>query len=125
MVELLKEKHRPEIRDTLFGDLPFSEWPGESSTPAQDEPWLSFVKARQLIEMGDNSKGEEILRRILSMHGLESRHYLQAWHFLRELGAQPVAGEAKRLYGVVVEAALESGLDIVAAYADGTARYFN
>jgi hypothetical protein len=59
------------------------------------------------------------------MRGLESRHYLQAWHFLRELGVQANADEAKRVYGVVVEVALESGLDIVAAYADGAARYFN
>ncbi len=125
MVEPTKEKQRPEVRDTLFGDMPLSEWPRESSTPAQDEPWLSFVKARQHIEIGDQSKGEEILRLILSMKDLESRHYLQAWHFLREIGEQPAAGEAKKLYGVVVEVALESGLDIVAAYADKAARYFN
>lgn len=121
----MKQSESAEIRDTLFGDMPLSEWPPESSTPEQVEPWLSFVKARQQIETGDKSRGVETLRLILSMHGLESRHYLQAWHFLRELGAQPTADEAKRVYGVVVEVALENGLDIVAAYADGAARYFN
>lgn len=59
------------------------------------------------------------------MPDLESRHYLQAWHFLRELGEQPSAVEAKQLYGVVVEVGMDEGLDIVAAYADHTARYFN
>ena len=34
-------------------------------------------------------------------------------------------GEGKRLYGVVVEVGMENGLDILAAYVDGTARYFN
>lgn len=33
--------------------------------------------------------------------------------------------EAKRLDGVVVEVALDQGLDILAAYADHSARYYN
>ena len=60
----------------------------------------------------------------MSKPGLESRHYLQAWHFLRELGVDPTDG-GKQVLGVVVEVALPKGLDIVAAYADHTARYFN
>lgn len=59
------------------------------------------------------------------MPKLESRHYVQAWHFLRESGVRPDASVAKDVFGVVVEVALPEGLDIVAAYADGTARYFN
>ena len=41
------------------------------------------------------------------------------------MGQQPEDDEGKRLYGVVVEVGLENGLDILAAYVDGTARYFN
>lgn len=59
------------------------------------------------------------------MPDLESRHYLQAWHFLRSLGFDPPPAEAKKLFGVVVEVAMKEGLDILAAYADQTARYFN
>ena len=44
---------------------------------------------------------------------------------MRELGVEPDATVEKDLLGVVVEVALPEGLDIVAAYADGTARYFN
>ena len=105
--------------------MPFSGWPGASSTAQDAEPWLSFVQARSQLGAGHQEAAKQALRRVLAMPALESRHYLQAWHFLRGLGEQPPAGEAKRLYGVVVEVALESGLDIVAAYADGTARYFN
>lgn len=115
---------QPEPRDLLFGDMPFSEWPRETSAPPPDEPWSSFVKARSLFEAGDKTGSARALQSILAMPGLESRHYLQAWQFLRHLGIQPTA-EAKQVYGVVVEVALQHGLDIVAAYADGTARYFN
>jgi len=116
---------QPAIREVLFGDLPLSQWPNESATNVDGEPWLSFVRARDQLNSGDKENSKQTLRQILVMPDLESRHYLQAWHFLRELGESPSDGEAKRLYGVVVEVALDEGLDIVAAYADHTARYFN
>lgn len=116
---------QPAIRDVLFGDLPFSQWPNESSTTVHDEPWLSFAQARDQQDSGDQASAKHTLQRILEMPDLESRHYLQAWQFLRELGESPTDGDAKRLYGVVVEVTLDEGLDIVAAYADHTARYFN
>ena len=122
-----KRRQQPPtpVRETLFGDMPFSDWPNASSTAQDAEPWLSFVRARRQLGDGHPEVAKQTLRRILAVPDLESRQYLQAWHFLRGLGEHPPAGEAKRLYGVVVEVALESGLDIVAAYADGTARYFN
>lgn len=113
------------IRDLLFGDAPSSLWPDESSTVTLEEPWLSFVQAREQLGAGDEEGAKHALRRILAMPDLESRHYLQSWHFLRGLGEQPPTSEAKHLYGVIVEVALQNGLDIVAAYADHTARYFN
>src|SRR5262249_33684872 len=112
----------PEIRDVLFGDLPFDQWPDE---PVDAEPWLSFVRARDQLNSGNSEDSKQALRQILTMSDLESRHYLQAWHFLRQLGENAAGDDAKRLYGVVVEVALEGGLDIVAAYADHRARYFN
>lgn len=116
---------QPAIRDVLFGDSPFSQWPNESATSVDGEPWLSFISARDQLNSGDEESSKQTLRRILEMPDLESRHYLQAWHFLRELGESPSEAEAKRLYGVVVEVTLDEGVDIVAAYADHTARYFN
>jgi hypothetical protein len=110
-------------RDLLFGDLPASEWP--KGNRASGEPWQSFVEASKLLESGKAAKAVETLQRILAMPDLESRHYLQAWHFLRLAHVQPAAEMAKQLYGVVVEVSLEQGLDIVAAYTDLSARYFN
>jgi hypothetical protein len=119
------QEDQPAIRDVVFGDLPLSEWPSASSELSDEEPWASFIKAGNQLNGGDEAAAKEALRGILAMPDLESRHYLQAWHFLRELGEQPSAVEAKQLYGVVVEVGMDEGLDIVAAYADHTARYFN
>lgn len=112
-----------EIRDTLFGDLPIEEWPRDQSLSA--EPWASFIEARNYMEKKKKSSAFEALQKIADMPGLESRHYLQAWHFLRQLGANPPADKAKIVYGVVVEVGMQNGADIVAAYADHTARYLH
>ncbi len=125
-----KPKKQPQkqpnlgIRDTLFGDKPFSGWPKESDT-AREKPWISFARSRETLQAGDQTAAIQILQSILTMPNLESRHYLQAWHFLREMGVQPDEDVAKKLYGVVVEVAMGNGHDILAAYADYTARYFN
>ena len=113
-----------QIRDVLFGDLPLSDWPKESAA-SDEQPWLSFIEARSCLSAGRLQDAIPIYQRILVMPDLEPRHYLQAWHFLREVGVIPDPEASNQLYGVVVEVALAEGLDIVAAYADHTARYFN
>lgn len=118
------ERPRAELRDTLFGDLPLSRWPPDSS-PAEDDPWRSFAEARRAFESNDPAAAAAPLRRVLSTPALESRHYLQAWHHLRAVGERLDAGHAKHLYGVVVEVSMPGGLDLLAAYEDGTARYYN
>lgn len=119
-----KETSKPiSPRDLLFGDLPASEWPGDDNADA--EPWASFIKARKLLEKGDKSSAVTVYQSITDMPELESRHYLQAWHFLRELGVNPPEDKAKIVYGVIVEVGMEKGTDILAAYTDHTARYYN
>ena len=118
------ERPRVEPRDTLFGDLPLSEWPPDPAS-AEGSPWDSFLAARRGLESSDPPSAVASLRRVLSAPGLESRHYLQAWHHLRAVGEQPGEGQAKHLYGVVVEVSMPDGLDLLAAYEDGTARYYN
>jgi hypothetical protein len=63
------------------------------------------------------------LLEIVQMPGLESRHYLQAHHFIRQLGYR-LQGH-KQLLGVVVKVAMPEGLDLLAVYEDYTARYYN
>jgi hypothetical protein len=53
---------------------------------------------------------------------LESRQRLLAYRMLANMN-QPTGQQ--ELLGVIVEVALESGLDVLAAFNDGTARYIN
>jgi hypothetical protein len=120
-----KSSERHEIRDTLFGDTPLSQW---SSVPTETmalEPWASFGRAKQFMDSGDNRGAIASLQGVLEMPEVESRHYLQACHFLRELGVDASPERTKFLWGVVVEVGMQEGLDLVAGYTDHHARYYN
>jgi hypothetical protein len=116
---------RLEIRDTLFGDIPLKQFLLVKPQALSVDPWASFARAGKLIDAGNTRAATEVLQAILKMPQLESRHALQAWHYLRELGEHPPQQEAKRLLGLVVEVQMPKGLDLVAAYSDHHARYFN
>lgn len=112
------------IRETLFGDMPLDQWPagGEASDVF---PWGVFIAARQFLAAGRKAEAIACWRDTLRQPGLEPRCAAQAWHFLRQQGQQPPPDVAKQLLGVVVEVALPQGLDLLAAYPDHSARYFN
>ncbi|WP_276482620.1 hypothetical protein [Paraflavitalea pollutisoli] len=108
------------IRDMLFGDLPMDYWP---SGDAAEIPWQQFRQARTFTQLGQHEAAGSLLQLILNAPGLESRHYLQAWHFIRQGGMQ--LNFPAELYGMVVEVAMDEGLDLLAVYTDGSARYYN
>jgi hypothetical protein len=112
------------IRDTLFGDMPLDQWPSNDA-PAEAFPWSAFVAARSSLAAGNLEAALASWREILAHPGLEPRQYLQAWHFLRQQGIQPPSEIAKDVLGVVVEVAMPKGLDLLAAYPDRSARYYN
>ena len=114
------------LHDSLFGDLPLSAWPVEGA-PASltGEPWVSFARVEAEIKGGNEEHARDALKTIVAMPGLESRHYLEAWHHLRLLGILPEVGESKRILGVVFEVPVGGGWDVLAAYADHSARYLN
>lgn len=124
MSNLFGNDETPEhpLRRTLFGDMPIEEWP---ASPTNEEPWVAFLRAKEAIEQGSTGQGIDILKEIIRRKGLESRHYLQAWHFLRQLGIQPPQNIEKDVLGVVVEVGIEYGVDLLAAYSDLSARYYN
>ncbi len=113
------------VRDTLFGDLPLSKWPTTGVDDSDVEPWRSFLRARRNLEAKNKEGAVKAFQEIVATSDLESRHYLQAWHFLRSLGVSPPDSIIRDVYGVVAEVAMEAGLDIVAGYADHSARYYN
>ncbi|HEY7202258.1 MAG TPA: hypothetical protein VIC57_18700 [Candidatus Dormibacteraeota bacterium] len=109
------------IRDTLFGDMPLATW----AAAGGDEPWASFRRAEDAIRAGRHDQAVSILMGVTAADGLESRHTLQAWSALRELGTRPPAAAGRTVLGVVVEVPMDAGLDLLAAYADRSARYYN
>jgi len=80
-----------QVRDTLFGDIPFADWICIPVETMALEPWASFGRAKQLIDSDDTRGAAAVLEKVLEMPQLESRHYLQAYYFLRGLGVNAPA----------------------------------
>src|SRR4051794_12571897 len=104
------------LYDLLFADIPWERWPADDSQ-------VALACAR--IKEGKRDEAVEILRRITIEPSAASRDYIQAWHFLRELGQTPPQSLAKHVYGVVLEVPVSGGRDTLAVYADHQARYLN
>jgi len=110
-----------DVRETFFGDVPLSTWAAGKDA----EPWTAFAAAESALQRGDRSESARVLQSIIQRTGLESRHYLQAWNVLRQLGHAVPSEDAKHVYGVVVDVPMKSGFDTLAAYEDRSARYVN
>jgi hypothetical protein len=118
--------HRAGSRDALFGDIPLPRLLGMFRPEALSvEPWKTFQRASVAMNTGDAQAAIQVLKRILETPQLESRVVLQTWHALRSLGEKPPEAIEKQLLGVVVEVGMPKGLDLLAAYADHRARYYN
>ena len=76
-------------------------------------PWNTLLAKKPEIDK---------LKVVAGPSTIDSRHKLLACSLLQSLGS-PI--HKKELYGVVVEVASSSGLDVIAAYSDGTARHMN
>ena len=107
-----------KIYNLLFCDEPYLyEYFGE--TPS-DYPWSEIFpgdKGGNMIPVSENA-----LKKIIEDPQLESRPKILAANILRNAG-KPVP--SKRILGLIVEVAMDEGLDTLAVYEDGTARYIN
>ncbi|MCW2674490.1 MAG: hypothetical protein JWP14_3079 [Frankiales bacterium] len=112
------------LRPLLLGNVPVGEWPPQDRE-VEDEPWQSFVAARDALAGGHDDEAVQIWTRIASTPSLESRQVLQAWTFLRAQGVLPSGTEAERVLGVVCDVAIGRQHDVLAAYSDGSSRYLN
>lgn len=100
-----------KIYDILFCDQPELYRPARQQ--ATEYPWnVLFAE----------SPDADALNEMIEDEQLESRVKLLAYRLLADIG-QPAAENV--LLGVIVEVGLEGGLDVLAAYQDGTARYIN
>lgn len=112
------------FRQFVYGDASAEEWLAQGAG-VPGEPWASFERAQQLVHANQVGGATAIWRQIAATEGLESRHVLQAWHFLRQAGFAPPADRAKLVLGAVAEMPVNGAHDLLAAYRDGTARYLN
>lgn len=114
------------LRSTLFGLLPLDAWPAGDGPSG--EPWDGFVRARDHLAAGDQDLAIREWSQIAlaaELTGGESRHVLQAWHFLRSVDVHPDESIAGEVLGIVVEVTVDGAHDVLAAYADGSVRYLN
>lgn len=99
------------LYNSLFCDMP--ECYRSMATSAAEYPWD--------ILLSDKSS-EELLLAVATDDTLESRSKLLACRKLDVMGHRIAQ---KELLGVVIEVGLGRGLDVIAAFKDGTARYIN
>ena len=117
----------PAFYDTLFGDLPLTDW-AQHGNKLEGEPWAGFARAAEARAAGEIAQACRALVEITKLEDLESRHYLQAWNGLRELNCPEGRAGERTILGVVIEAAAEpgeGGHDILAVYTDRSAVYLD
>jgi hypothetical protein len=87
-------------------------------------PWVLLAAAYVKLRMNEAAEAGRLLRAV-TLISSEARLRLWAWHNLRALGKYPAPDLARQVLGVVIEVPYEDRADVLAAYADGSARYIN
>lgn len=93
------------------------------SEEAEGELWYHIVGAFTRYKAGRMLEAKTEMRRVAEMQSVDSLITLWAWNTLRAWGQLPDEGIAQKVLGVVMEVGLDNGIDVVAAYEDGTSRY--
>ncbi len=107
----------PEIRELLFADLP----PLGVIERFADVPDLLALANAVVRE--DEERARDRAAPVLA--ATETRVRLQGWSLARRVGIEPGGETAGQARGVVVDVGLENGVDTLAGYEDGSARYLN
>ncbi len=87
-------------------------------------PWVMLTAAHIQIQKGNLEEAKRLLR-AATLISQETILQLWAWHNLRRLGKAPSAAMAQQVLGIVIEVPYQGGVDVLASYSDGTARYLN
>ena len=87
-------------------------------------PWVMLAAA--FVSMRKNLP-EEAKRwlRAVTLIATDTVVQLWAWHNLRQLGVEPPANLATKVLGIVIEVPNQGAEDILASYADGSARFLS
>lgn len=114
------------LRETLYTNASLEPMISRLQDDARTSfPWSNFFEASEAMRKNDTARAIHVLKQIVDADGLETRIYLQAWHTLVNLGELPPEPLRGKVQGAVIENHMDQGLDIVAGFADHTARYWN
>ncbi|MCC7537179.1 MAG: hypothetical protein IT379_13235 [Deltaproteobacteria bacterium] len=94
----------------------------ELASAVTDDVLAPLVVAHAEQRAGDVAGAAKTLL-ALDVPTVDTRMRLWAWRALRDLGVAPPPETARELLGVVIQVPMRTGLDALAAYADGSARY--
>lgn len=95
------------------------------SGEGEGEIWYHIVAAYSRSKAGRMLEAKQELRRLLEYTEIESRLRIWAWNKLRQWSVEPEPEIADQVYGVVLEVGVPDGVELVAAYEDGSSRYIN
>lgn len=87
-------------------------------------PWVMLAAAYVKLKKDQVDEALHLLRAV-TLIAKDSIVQLWAWHNLRAHGKNPPAAMAQQVLGLVIEVPYEDSVDVLASYADGTARYLN
>lgn len=114
--------------DFLFADQSLEELliaANRDELLRQSDGWTYLTEAAGYLRSDERTRAAELLLRITTNPNAETRLLLWSWTALRGLGLHPKNDEARQIRGVVIQVPIREGADVLAAYADGTARYVN
>jgi hypothetical protein len=114
--------------DLLFADQSLDELlvsRNRDEFPLQANVWTQLTEAAACLRRDERTRASELLLAITGNSNTETRVLLWSWTALRGLGVHPMPDVAAQIKGVVIQIPMGKGADVLAAYADGTARYVN
>ena len=109
------------LRELLFADLPAAQ--ARSVFAHAGDAGRTLVALADAADRHDPAAAQAALAWAPDWN-TDTRLHLQAWSLARDAGVA-AADDAKDVLGVVVDMGLEDGLDTLAGFADGSARYLN
>ena len=117
---------RDRFIELLFGDQPLEQvlMLTESEPCSKDRTWLALTDAVASMRAANRGRTIELLLGIAANADIEARVLLWIWTTLRQLGVRPDL-DGSEIKGVVIQVAVRGGMDVLAGYVDGTARYVN
>ncbi len=113
------------IRQLLFGSQTLAEQVERMDLSDGEGPFRTISRAYELKKEGNTKEAVTLLQNLLKESDLETRVTLWTWSGLRELGYHPDEKNAYEVLGAIIEMPSGDGVDTLAAYVDGTARYLN